>query len=150
MLGVLTSDQIESVLHAEIVARIGYVDRRGLPCIVPITYAYDGRAIYGYSVLGAKIESMSAKPRVCVEVDRVQGAADWSSVILRGIFRRLEGDAAVNAVELISARLRTLGLATAAPAMASQTFVARTGGAGIAYRIDITEKRGRYSSSGSH
>ncbi len=149
MLGVLTSDQIESVLHAEIVARIGYVDRRGLPCIVPITYAYDGRAIYGYSVLGAKIESMSAKPRVCVEVDRVQGAADWSSVILRGIFRRLEGDAAVNAVELISARLRTLGLATAAPAMASQTFVARTGGTGIAYRIDITEKRGRYSTSSS-
>ena len=91
MLGVLTSDQIESVLHAEIVARIGYVDRRGLPCIVPITYAYDGRAIYGYSVLGAKIESMSAKPRVCVEVDRVQGAADWSSVILRGIFRPARG-----------------------------------------------------------
>jgi uncharacterized protein len=150
MLGVLTSDQIESLLLAEIVARIGYVDRRGLPCIVPITYAYDGRAIYGYSLLGAKIESMSAKPRVCVEVDRVQGAADWTSVVLRGVFRRLEGDAAVNALELISARLRTLGSATAAPAMASQTFVARTGGAGIAYRIDITEKRGRYSSSGSH
>lgn len=150
MLGVLTSDQIESLLLAEIVARIGYVDRRGLPCIVPITYAYDGRAIYGYSLLGAKIESMSVKPRVCVEVDRVQGAADWTSVVLRGVFRRLEGDAAVNALELISARLRTLGSATAAPAMASQTFVARTGGAGIAYRIDITEKRGRYSSSGSH
>ncbi len=72
MLGVLTSDQIESLLHAEVVARIGYVDRRGLPCIVPITYAYDGRAIYGYSLLGAKIENMTAKPKVCVEVDRVQ------------------------------------------------------------------------------
>ncbi|MGC9993228.1 MAG: pyridoxamine 5'-phosphate oxidase family protein [Candidatus Cybelea sp.] len=147
MLGVLTSDQIESLLQAEIVARIGYIDRRGLPCIVPITFAYDGRAIYGYSLLGAKIESMSAEPRVCVEVDRVQGAADWTSVVLRGVFGRLEGEAAVNALDLISARLRMLGSATTAPATASQTFVARTGGAGIAYRIDITEKRGRYSSS---
>jgi uncharacterized protein len=149
VLGVLTSDQIEALLRAEIVARIGYVDRRSLPCIVPITYAYDGRAIYGYSLLGAKIENMSAKPKVCVEIDRVQGAADWSSVIVRGIFRRLEGKAAVDAVDLISARLRTLGSATDAPATASQTFVARAGGAGIAYRIDITEKRGRYSRSGS-
>lgn len=150
MLGVLTADQIESLLHAEIVARVGYVDRRGLPCIVPITYAYDGRAIYGYSLLGSKVENMRAKPRVCVEIDRVQAAADWSSVIVRGVFRLLEGAAAVDAGDLISARLRMLGSPTAAPAIASQTFVARAGGgAGIAYRIEITEKHGRYSSTGS-
>jgi hypothetical protein len=37
------------------------VDRRGLPCIVPITYAYDGRTLYGYSLLGAKLENMGAR-----------------------------------------------------------------------------------------
>jgi nitroimidazol reductase NimA-like FMN-containing flavoprotein (pyridoxamine 5'-phosphate oxidase superfamily) len=149
MIGELTPDAIESLLHAEIVARIAYVDRRGLPCIAPVTYAYDGAAVYGYSLLGAKIENMSANPQVCVEVDRVENAADWRSVTVRGIFRTLHGQAAVEAVERISNRLRTVAAITSAPLMAWRTFVARSGGAGIAYRIDITYKNGRYSTSES-
>ena len=147
MFGELTSDAIESLLHSEIVGRIAYVDRRGIPYIVPITYAYDGKAIYGYSLLGAKIEHMSANPRVCVEVDRIEGAADWRSVTARGLFRKLYGEAAVDAVERISDRLRTVAAATNAPTMAWRTFVARSGGAGIAYCIDVTSKNGRYSTS---
>jgi hypothetical protein len=73
MFGKLTPDAIESVLHAEIVGRIGYVDRRG--------------------------------------VDRVVNAADWCSVVARGTFDRLEGGAAVEAVERISDRLRTVAAA---------------------------------------
>lgn len=147
MFGELTPDAIESLLHSEIVARIAYVDRRRLPCIVPITYAYDGRAFYGYSLLGAKIEHMSANPRVCVEVDRVESAADWCSVTARGVFRKLHGRAAIEAVERISDRLRTVAAVAGAPVMAWKTFVARTGGAGIAYRIDVAQKHGRYSTS---
>lgn len=147
MFGELTADAIESLLHSEIVARIAYVDRRGLPFIAPITYAYDGRAIYGYSLLGAKIEHMSTNPQVCVEVDRVESAADWRSVTARGLFRKLYGQAADEAVERISDRLRTVAAATGAPVMAWKTFVTRIGGAGIAYRIDVTQKHGRYSTS---
>lgn len=138
---------IESLLRSEIVARIAYVDRRGLPCIVPITYAYDGEAFFGYSLLGAKIEHMSANPRVCVEVDRIDSAADWRSVTARGMFVKLHGQPAIEAVERVSDRLRTVAAVTAAPPAAWRTFVARTGGDGIAYRIDITQKLGRYSSS---
>jgi uncharacterized protein len=97
-------------------------------------------------LLGAKIESMAANPRVCVEVDRVESAADWRSVTARGIFRLLDGASASEAVERISDRLRTFAYATSAPPMAWRTFVARSGGPGIAYRIDVTSKRGRYSS----
>jgi nitroimidazol reductase NimA-like FMN-containing flavoprotein (pyridoxamine 5'-phosphate oxidase superfamily) len=147
MFGELTPDAIESLLHSEIIARIAYVDRRGLPSIVPITYAYDGNAFYGYSLLGAKIEHMSVNPRLCVEVDRVESMADWRSVTARGLFRVLHGQAAVEAVERISDRLRTIGAATNAPVPAWRTFVARSGGAGISYRIDITAKHGRYSIS---
>jgi uncharacterized protein len=147
MFGELTSNAIEALLHEEIIGRIGYVDRRGLPSIVPITYAYDGRAFYGYSLLGAKIENMAANPRVCVEVDRVENAADWCSVIVRGTFEPLDGSAAVEAVERISERLRTVAAATAAPVAAWRTFVTRTGGYGIAYCIHVTEKHGRYSTS---
>ncbi len=149
MFGELTPDAIESLLHAGTVARVAYVDRRGLPCIVPITYAYDGRAFYGYSLLGAKIENMVAQPNVCVEVDRVENAADWRSVIARGTFRRLEGEAALDAVERIGERLRTVAAAAGAPVEAWRTFVARTGGPGIAYRIDVFEKRGRCSTPDS-
>ena len=149
MFGELTSEAIESLLHSELIARIAYVDHRGLPSIVPITYAYDGAAIYGYSLLGAKIESMSAHPQVCVEVDRVENAADWRSVTARGLFHQLQGKNAVDAVERISDRLRTVAAATNAPVTAWRTFVTRSGGAGIAYRIDITQKLGRYSTSDS-
>jgi uncharacterized protein len=147
MFGELAPAAIESLLRSEIVARIAYVDRRGLPCIVPITYAYDGQAFFGYSLLGAKIEHMSTNPRVCVEVDRVETAADWRSVTARGIFVRLEGQRAIEAVERVSDRLRTFAAASAAPTEAWRSFVARTGGYGIAYRIDVAQKRGRYSTS---
>jgi uncharacterized protein len=143
--GALTPNAIESLLHSQLVARIGYVDRRNLPRIVPITYAYDGKAFYGYSLLGAKIENMSANPRVCIEVDSVTSAAEWSSVVAQGLFHLLEGEAATNAVERISDRLRTIGSATGAPKEAWHSFVARLGGAGVAYKIDVTEKTGRYS-----
>jgi uncharacterized protein len=147
MFGELAPAAIESLLHSEIVARIAYVNRRGMPCIVPISYAYDGKSFFGYSLLGAKIEHMSANPRVCVEVDRVESAADWRSVTARGLFVKLDGQRAIDAVERISDRLRTVGAASVAPAAAWRTFVSRTGGAGIAYRIDITQKLGRYSTT---
>jgi uncharacterized protein len=147
MFGELAPAAIESLLRSEIVARIAYVDRRGLPCIVPITYAYDGRAFFGYSLMGAKMEHMSAHPRVCVQVDRIESAADWRSVTARGLFVRLGGERAIEAVERISDRLRTVAAVCAAPPAAWHTFVTRSGGDGIAYRIDGTQKSGRYSTS---
>lgn len=147
MFGELTPDAIEALLHEEVVARVAYIDRRGLPCIVPITYAYDGQAFYGYSLLGAKIENMAANPLVCVEVDHIRNVADWSSVVVRGTFDQLHGTDANDAVARISERLRTVAAATDAPATAAQTYVARKGGFGIAYHIRITDKRGRYSTS---
>ncbi len=141
----MTPSAIEALLHEEVVGRIGYVDRRGLPNIVPVTYAYDGRALYGYSLLGAKIENMAANPRVCVEVDRVQNAAEWCSVMVRGTFERLDGALAIDAVERISNRLRTAATATTAPLAAWRSFVARSGGPGIAYRINVSQKHGRFA-----
>ena len=145
MFGELTSEAIEALLHEELVARIAYIDRRGLPWIVPIAYAYDGQAFYGYSLVGAKIDNMDANPSVCFEVDRVKNAADWCSVVVRGTFEQLHGTYALQAVERISERMRTVAAATGAPAMAARTYVARKGGDGVAYRIDVTDKHGSYA-----
>lgn len=143
----LPPDAIEELLREETVARVAYVDRRGLPCIVPINFAYDGRALYGYSLSGSKIEHMSASPQVCVEIERVRDAAHWTSVILRGTFQQLEGADARDAVARISERLNTVARADGTPADAARTYVARFGGPGIAYRIAIAEKRGRSSAA---
>jgi uncharacterized protein len=139
----LNVKEIESLLHEEIFARIGYADRRQKVWVTPITYAYDGNSIYGYSLLGAKIEGMNVNPDVCVEVDRVRDNADWWSVVARGRFEQLTGEAAVEAVERISARLRTVARAEGAVQLAEHTYVAREGGPGIAFRIRLTEKHGR-------
>lgn len=141
----LNAEAIETLLHQETVARVAYLDRRGQPFIVPIVYAYDGTAFYGYSLLGAKIEGMSANPAVCVEVDRIADAADWWSVVAHGVFEPLNGEAALEAIRLISARMRTAASASGAPNAAAYTYVAREGGPGIAYRIRITSKSGRHA-----
>lgn len=147
MRGVLSAEAIESLLREEVVARVAFVDRRGRPCIAPITYAYDGKALYGYSMLGSKIEGMSSHPDVCIEIDRIRNSADWWSIVLHGTFEQLSGDAAVDAVERISDRLRTVACVDGAPDAAAQTYVAREGGPGIAYRIRVNERHGRYSSA---
>lgn len=144
----LNADAIETLLHEETVARVAYLDRRGVPTIVPIAYAYDGSAFYGYSLMGAKIDGMSANPAVCVEVDRVDDAADWWSVVAHGFFEPLTGDAALDAVRLISVRLGVAASEGPAPFAAAFTHVTREGGPGIAYRIRVTSKTGRYSAAG--
>jgi nitroimidazol reductase NimA-like FMN-containing flavoprotein (pyridoxamine 5'-phosphate oxidase superfamily) len=146
MTEVLSADAIETLLREEIVARIAYVDRRGRPCIVPITYAYNGKALYGYSMLGSKIEGMSSHPDVCIEIDRINDSANWWSIVVRGTFEQLGGKAAAEAVERISVRLRTVACVDGAPD-ASRTYVAREGGPGIAYRILVTERHGRRSAA---
>jgi nitroimidazol reductase NimA-like FMN-containing flavoprotein (pyridoxamine 5'-phosphate oxidase superfamily) len=141
----LSAAAVESVLHEQILAHLAYTDRRGRPCIIPISYAYDGDSLYGYSLMGAKIEGMSAHPDVSIEVDHIENSADWRTVIARGTFERLEGHAAVQAVERISERLRTVALADHAAESAEHTYVGREGGPGIAYRIRLREKHGRIS-----
>jgi uncharacterized protein len=144
--GELNAEAIESLLHEQIVARIAYLDRRGRPAIVPINYAYDGSAMYGYSLLGAKIEGMSAHPWVCVEVDHIRDNASWVSVVAHGTFELMTGTAAVEVVQRISERLRTFARVELTAESAAHTYVAREGGPGIAYRIRLGEKHGRYSS----
>ena len=98
MFGELTPEEIDALLRDEIVARIAYVDRRGLPCIVPVTYAYDGHAFYGYSLLDEKVDNMGADVSVCVEVERIQNAAQWCSSTVRGTYETLHGATALAAI----------------------------------------------------
>ncbi|SRR5581483_40441 len=139
MLGKLTQKQIDEVLRASTVGRIG-TSADGKTYVVPITYVYDGGAVYGHSVLGQKIRMMRANPDVCFEVDEIDDMANWRSVIAQGRYEELSGDMAVAAAKLIAARIGPL----------TESETAGPSGAGprgrkhIAYRIRLTERSGRY------
>jgi nitroimidazol reductase NimA-like FMN-containing flavoprotein (pyridoxamine 5'-phosphate oxidase superfamily) len=149
MTGILDSAAIDALLRRETIAHLACIRRDGRPYVVPITYAYDGEALYSYSTDGDKLEALRANPSACVVVDHVDDAANWVSVIAWGTFRELADEDAAQALRLISDRLRTVALADAAWPSADRSYVARIGRDGVVYSITIAERTGRYSRSGA-
>ena len=146
MLGELSPAAIESLLHTQWVARIGCHASR-LTYVVPISYAYDGRAIYGHSAEGLKLEMLRANPDVCVEVDHADDVANWESVIAWGRYEELEGEAAEEALRLLLSRFRPLMTpATGDGAHGTVPSAHGEGGAPLAavYRIVLEDKSGRF------
>jgi nitroimidazol reductase NimA-like FMN-containing flavoprotein (pyridoxamine 5'-phosphate oxidase superfamily) len=147
MLGTLSPEEIEALLHAEVVARVG-CHANGQTYVVPITYVYDGANLIGQSVEGRKLQMMRANPSVCVEVDRVTDLANWQSVIGWGHYEELHGDAAEAALGMLRARFRHVRVSeTGDPAHRLRPGETEThGGDGHlhVYRIRLYDKTGRF------
>jgi hypothetical protein len=145
MIGQLSDREIEEVLRSEVVARLG-CHAGGRTYVVPITYAYDGTSLVGHSVPGLKIAMMRENPDVCVEVDQVQDAAHWRSVVAWAQFEELEGEEALDAMERLVARLGSLVTSqTSQPSHATRDAVeAVLEGEAVIYRLRITEATGRF------
>ena len=147
MLGELTSEQINAVLFNEVVGRIG-CHGEGRTYIVPVTYAFDGDAVYAQSPEGLKIRMMRANPHVCFQVDQRENLANWRSVVAWGVYEELQGKEAMDALQILVMRLM--------PLMASETLRLPDGPYGttakpvidapksIVYRIRFTERTGRF------
>lgn len=54
MMGSLSSEEIERLLHTEVIARLG-CHAEGRTYVVPITYAYDNNSVIGHSSEGLKM-----------------------------------------------------------------------------------------------
>ena len=104
MLGELTPEEIDEMLRSEAIGRIGCY-AFGRPYVVPITFAYDGVAVYGHSREGLKLRMMRSHPSVCFEVDRMDGLSDWRSVIAMGTFSELPERQSETAMELLRRRI---------------------------------------------
>ena len=146
MFGELTNEQIESLLRKQVVGRIGcHAD--GVTYVVPISYAYDGKFIYGHTGEGMKIELMRKNPSVCFQVDNMENLANWQSVIAHGEFEE------VTDVEERNRGLQKL-LARDLPMITSQTVEVAPDWPfppqdlesidGIVYRIRIDKLSGRF------
>ena len=77
MIEELPADEIEELLRAQFVGRIGcHAD--GLTYVVPVIYAYEGDCLYAHTLVGQKVAMMRANPDVCFEVDEYVGGS-WRS-----------------------------------------------------------------------
>lgn len=151
MVGELNESQIEELLRAEVIGRLG-CQAEGLMYIVPISYVYADGYLYAHSGLGMKIEMMRTNPQVCFQTDHVDDLANWRSVILWGTYEELDGKAAEEATALLVQRLAPLisGEESVPPhpwnahGDSPEHILHRASRHGLIYRIKITEKSGRY------
>lgn len=72
----------------KLLQRVGYghlgLVRDTHPYVVPIHYAYDEPHVYIYTTEGKKTEIVRANPEVCLQVEDVNDANHWQSVIITG------------------------------------------------------------------
>ena len=151
MIGDLTERQMVRLLQTEAVGRLGCHDE-DRTYVVPISYVYHKGCIYGHSGLGMKVEMMRANPQVCFEVDHIENLANWQSVIAWGTYEELDGEEADRAMALLVGRLTPLiseqGGYLPHPLNghggSTEHILHRASRHGVVYRIQITEKTGRY------
>jgi uncharacterized protein len=140
MLGDLTPEEIDAVLREQAIGRIGCY-AFGRPYVVPITYAYDGIAVYAHSREGLKLRAMRSNPGVCFEVDQMESLSEWKSVIAMGTFSELKEREAELAMQLLRRRLAPLvASATSAP----DGHLHPSGMPWSVFRIILGERTGRF------
>jgi nitroimidazol reductase NimA-like FMN-containing flavoprotein (pyridoxamine 5'-phosphate oxidase superfamily) len=145
MLGELTSEQIDQVLRAETLGRIGCV-ADDWPYVVPVTYAYDGEHVYVHSAEGMKLRAMRARPAVCFEVEQVRGPRDWRTVIARGYFEPLWRDVDEYAMKLLASRFASTRPSDSTHIDHVQTRSGAPVSRPFLYRIRLLERSGRFES----
>lgn len=77
-----------ALLETARTGRLGCV-KDGQPYVVPITFAKSGGYLYGFSLVGQKVEWMRENPKVCVQVDHFDDPGEWKSVVVYGSYEEL-------------------------------------------------------------
>ena len=112
------------------------------PYVVPINFVYEMPFIYVYTTAGMKSQMLDMNPQVCLQIEEIVDRSDWRSVIIQG-----------NATKIIDPveRERVFKLIletnpTLTPAMSirwTENWIREN--KEVVYRIDPTEKSGRYA-----
>jgi nitroimidazol reductase NimA-like FMN-containing flavoprotein (pyridoxamine 5'-phosphate oxidase superfamily) len=88
----LSESECEQVLRHTTVGRLACA-RDDQPYIVPVFLYYDAvmNCLYGFSMVGQKIDWMRANPKVCVEVDEISDQFRWTTVLVFGRYEEIGG-----------------------------------------------------------
>lgn len=100
MLGELNDTDIENILTSQAFGRLACTDGRK-PYVVPVTYAYDGKYIYGQTNIGKKLRILRRNPNVCFEVELITDMRNWKSVIVNGKFEELKNKESQKARDIL-------------------------------------------------
>ncbi len=146
MLGQLDENQIEKLLHKQVIGRIG-CHANDITYIVPICYAYNNNCIYARSNDGLKIDLMRQNPKVCFEVENIKDLANWRTVVLWGAFEEIsEAEERRNALDILLKR--QLPIVTGEMARFTPNWPFQPDDinevSGIVYKIKIEKKTGRF------
>lgn len=146
MLGDLSAQEIDSLLHNQLIGRIGcHADNEIF--VVPITFVYKDGYIYGHSREGKKIQMMRKSPRVCFEVDDMKKLTHWQSAIAWGEYEEIESEEGkLNVFKLFSDRLAELEASeTMKPSYRMPNPHPHNAEVkAITFRIRVYEKTGRF------
>jgi len=146
MFGQLEEMEVDSLLRTQVFGRIGCHAHKKT-YVVPVSYAYDGKYIYGHTEEGLKIKMMRENPSVCFEVDSLSNMANWKSVICWGEFEELtDKKDRDHALKILLQR--TLPIITSKTVQLSPHWPFPPSEyehiGGIVYRILLKEKTGRF------
>lgn len=146
MLGELKEAQIENILNSQVIGRLACTDGKQ-PYVVPVTYRYDGKYIYGQSNEGMKLKMLRKNPNVCFEVGWMTDMRNWESVLVYGQFEELNEKEAKKASEIFFDRM--FPLMTSSTIHAHQHAVTgkvddSTRVKYVMYRIKIKKITGRF------
>lgn len=149
MLGTLQQEQIEEVLKHQVFGHIGCsID--GETYIVPISYAYDGNAIYCHTHEGKKTEIMRRNPKVCFQVEEMKNMADWKSVVVQGQYEELTGKQERKAA-MQTLLNRYLPILSSVTTHLGSLWPFQNGDTesieGVVFRIAIQDKTGRFETT---
>lgn len=88
MISTLSDEHAKQLLMHNKIGRLGCISD-GEPYVVPVNYVYDGDSIFIHSLYGKKINAMRENPRVCFQVDEIEGDFNWRSVIVYGNYEEI-------------------------------------------------------------
>jgi uncharacterized protein len=107
MLGKLNDIEIRNLLTSQVVGRLACTDGNQ-PYIVPVTYSYDGKYIYGQTNEGMKLQILRNNPAVCFEVDSMTDMRNWKSAVVYGSFEELSDEQEKEARDILFNRVLPL------------------------------------------
>ena len=107
MLGQLSDAKIQSILTSQVLGRLACTNGKQ-PYIVPVTYTYDSKYIYGQTCEGMKLKILRKNPNVCFEVDMMTDMRNWQSVIVFGRFEELKNKEAEKARDVLFGNIFSL------------------------------------------
>lgn len=149
MFGELNQSQIEEVLHAQVVGRIG-CQFEEMAYIVPISYAYENNYVYAHTLEGMKTRIMRKNKNVCFEVDTMHNMGNWQSVIAWGTYEEITNETERhNALQILHRRILPVISSVTAKLSPEWPFspIDINTIKGIVFRIRLDKKTGRFENN---